>query len=317
MWLADAAYVAAAVNAGSLGFISALTCGEPAKLRDEIQKCRDLTGGKLFGVNLYISMRDDANDRLLPYLDVIATEGVGVVESAGGQPAKILPALKEAGVTVIHKVPAVRFALSAEKAGVDAVIVVGAECGGHPGYMMIGSMVQGTLGPQKLSIPVILGGGIGTGQQLAAALAMGCDGVLMGTRMLVSEEIWSHRAIKERIVAGSELDSMVIMQVFRNHHRVLRNDAAEAVAALEDQGILDFESYRPLVEGGQTREAYATGDLTKGMLDYGQGACFADAIEPAEAIIDRIVDEAVGACERIGGLRHARGGHARGGHARG
>ena len=177
MHLADADYVAAVVNAGAMGFISALTFPDPKQLRDQIQKCRDLTGNKAFGVNLYISRREDANNRLDDLLSVVRDEQVAVVETAGGNPGEIVPFMKEAGIKVIHKVPAVRFALTAERAGVDAVILVGAECGGHPGYMMVGSMIQGAQGPQKLSLPVILGGGIGQGSQLTAALAMGCEGI--------------------------------------------------------------------------------------------------------------------------------------------
>ncbi|MCZ4282912.1 nitronate monooxygenase [Kiloniella laminariae] len=298
--LADANYVAAVVNAGAMGFISALTFPDPEQLRDEIRKCRELTSGKPFGVNLYISARPDANDRLIPLVSVVREEKVAVVETAGGSPAAIVPLMKEAGIKVIHKAPAIRFALSAEKAGVDAVILVGAEGGGHPGYMMVGTMVQGAIGPERLSIPVILGGGIGHGSQLTAALAMGCEGILMGTRMLVSEEIGAHRAYKQRIVSGDGLDSLVVMTSFKNHHRVLHNEAAEAVAALEKSGSQDYADYADLISGKRAREAYATGDTSQGMLDYGQSACFANEIEPVVTIIDRFMQEAALGLKRIG-----------------
>ncbi|WP_419905170.1 NAD(P)H-dependent flavin oxidoreductase [Kiloniella sp.] len=302
MHLADAKFVSAVVNAGAMGFISALTFPDPKQLRDEIQKCRALAGDKAFGVNLYISPREDANSRLDNLLSVVRDEKVAVVETAGGNPGQIVPFMKEAGIKVIHKVPAVRFALSAERAGVDAVILVGAECGGHPGYMMVGSMVQGADGPQKLSIPVVLGGGIGQGSQLTAALAMGCEGVLMGTRMLVSEEIWAHRDYKQRMVEGTGQDSLVVQTTIKNHHRVLHNETAEAVIELERQGAKDYESFAHLLSGSLAKEAYTSGDTSQGLLDYGQSACFANEIEPVERIISRFIDEAVAATRRLPSL---------------
>ncbi|WP_120497305.1 nitronate monooxygenase family protein [Kiloniella sp. EL199] len=299
MHLADANYVAAVVNAGAMGFISALTFPDPKQLEDEIQKCRELSGGKSFGVNLYISPRQDVNDRLEKLLDVVRDEQISVVETAGGNPGPIIPMLKEAGIKVIHKVPAVRFALSAERAGVDAISLVGAECGGHPGYMMVGSMVQAADGPRKLSVPVILGGGIGHGCQLTAALAMGCDGVLMGTRMLVSNELQAHRDYKKRIVEGNGLDSIIVQSKFKNHHRVLNNQTAQAVLTLENEGKENYEDYAPLLSGKLSKEAYASGITNQGLLDYGQSACFANAIEPVETIITRFMGEAFDARERV------------------
>lgn len=299
MWLADATFVAAVARAGAGGFISALTCGEAARLKDEIRKCRDLAGGKDFGVNLYISMREDANDRLLPLVEVVCKEAIPFVETSGGHPGKILPALREAGVRVLHKSPAIRFAQSAARAGADALILVGAECGGHPGYMMIGSMIQGALGPQVLDLPVILGGGIGDGSQLSAALAMGCAGVLMGTRMMVAEEIWAHPDFKKRVIAGDGTDSLITEAIFRNHHRVLANETAEAVLELERQGITDFAAYEEHLSGQLAQAAYASGDSSRGLLDYGQAACFADNVEPVETIIDRMIDEAEAAAARL------------------
>ncbi len=299
MWLGRAELVAGVVNAGATGFLSALTFSDPAQLRDEIQKCRDLTDNGRFGVNLYISARPDANERLLPLLDVVCDEGIPFVETSGAKPTVLLPKLREADVTVIHKVPAVRYALSAEKAGVDAVIVVGAECGGHPGHLMIGTMIQGGLAPRELSIPVVLGGGIGTGSQLAAALAMGCEGVLMGTRMMVAEEAVPHDAFKERVIRSDGTDSVVVETSMKNHHRVLRNDAAEEVMEMEAQGVDDFERYRPIINGEEAWNAFATGNVSRGIIDFGQSACFADAIEPAAAIIKKIVSDAKQATETL------------------
>ncbi len=292
MWLGRAELVAAVVNAGATGFLSALTFSDPIELRDEIQKCRDLSGNDRFGVNLYISNRPDANERLMPLLDVVCEEKVPFVETSGGKPSLLVPKLKEAGVLILHKVPAVRYALSAEKAGVDAVILVGAECGGHPGHLMIGTMIHGGIAPKALSVPVILGGGIGAGSQMAAALAMGCEGVLMGTRMMVAEEAIPHADFKQRVVESDGTDSIVVQTSIKNHHRVLHNDAAEKVRQMEADGVDDFEQYRPILSGKNAWNAYATGDVSNGLLDWGQSACFAADIEPAADIIDGLLREA-------------------------
>lgn len=299
MWLADAGYVAAVARAGAGGFISALTCATPARLRQEIRKCRSLAGGNPFGVNLYISARGEANARLDELVEVVCDEQVPFVETAGGHPGSLLPHLRSAGIKILHKAPAVRYARAAVRAGVDAVILVGAECGGHPGPLMIGSWVQGAEGPREIDCPVILGGGVGTGAQLTAALALGCEGVLLGTRMLVAEEIPAHRRYKAQIAEGDGTESVVVRQIHRSHHRVLANDATAEILTLEKEGVEDFAPYAPLVAGETTRRAYETGDLRRGLIDYGQGACFARTIEPVEAIIDSLIDEAHSALERL------------------
>ena len=303
MWLADGRYVAAVVNAGCMGFITARSFPDVGAFGAELDVCAALTEGKPFGVNISVSRQPGVNEMLKPHVDLLCERGVRFVETSGSSPSHILPQLHEAGVKVLHKVPAVRYALAAQRDGVDAIAVVGAECGGHPGFMMVGSMIQGTLGPMKLDVPVVLGGGIGTGRQVAAALMMGCDGVLLGTRMVVSEEIWAHPDYKRRVVEGDGSDSAVVMQLFKRHHRVLDNEAARAVMDLERRGVEDFSAYEPHVRGTRTREAYASGDVRQGMLDYGQAACFATAVEPVEAIVDGLIDDAAAAMRRFEGLR--------------
>ena len=171
--------------------------------------------------------------------------------------------------------------------------------------MMIGSLVQGARGPQVLDLPVILGGGIGHGSQLAAALAMGCDGVLMGTRMMVAEEIWAHPDFKQRVIDGDGTDSLVTEAIFRNHHRVLANETAQAVCELERQGITDVEAYREHLSGQLARRAYESGDCRQGLLDYGQAACFAEAVEPVSAIVGHMIEEAAAALQRLATLHRS------------
>jgi NADH:quinone reductase (non-electrogenic) len=303
IWLADAAYVAAAVNAGGMGFITALSFPqEPERFRAELRKCRTLTGGKPFGVSLAFSARPNVNDRLLPYIDIIREEHVAFVETSGGNPAPYLPLLEEAGCTIIHKVPAVRYALSAEKMGVHAITVIGGEAGGHPGVYMLGNIVQAALAADAVKLPLAIGGGMGTGRHLVTALAMGADAILLGSRMLSATEIWAHPRYKERILAANEFDNRVVMKIFRRHHRVLDNEGARAVADLETRSIADFEVYRPLVAGRVTRRAYETGDLSQGMIDLGPAGVFAREIKPVEAVFDQLIDEAASALARLEGL---------------
>jgi nitronate monooxygenase len=301
--LADARYVAAVVNAGAMGFITALSfADDPDRFRHEIRTCRTLTEGKPFGVSIAFSARPGVDDRLAPFIAVTIEEQVRFVETSGGNPSRYMPTLKEAGCIVIHKVPAVRYALSAEKMGVDAVTVVGGEAGGHPGVYMTGNIVQSALAADAIKLPLAIGGGMGTGRHLITALAMGADAMLIGSRMLPAREIWAHDAYKERILAATELDTRVVMKIFRDNHRVLDNDTARAVDDLESRGVRDFDAYRAHVSGRLTRRAYETGDWLKGMIDLGPAAVFARRSEPVEAIIDQIMEEAIRSMDRIAAL---------------
>ncbi|HSV45234.1 MAG TPA: nitronate monooxygenase [Ramlibacter sp.] len=303
--VSDARYVAAVVNAGGMGFIVGAGFPEPAQFRAQLAQCRDLTEGKPFGVNLYISRQEGGVDRVKRQIDILAEGGVACVETAGASPEPVIPLLKQAGIKILHKVPAVRYAQSVAKLGVDAVIVVGNDCGGHPGIYGISSMVQAAHAAQVIDLPLVIGGGIGTGRQLAAVLAMGADAVVMGTRLLVTEELWIHDAAKELVLRGDGTESVVVKKSLRDHHRVFRNASAEAALALDDAKVTDFEKYRPHVMGALAHEAYLSGDTSTGMLDYGPAAVFADAVESAETIIDRLVDDARAASRRLESLQLA------------
>ncbi|MFJ4433340.1 NAD(P)H-dependent flavin oxidoreductase [Pseudomonas sp. NPDC089395] len=301
--VSDASYVAAVVNAGGMGFIAAAGFPDSHALREQLRMCRDLTSGKGIGVNLYISSQAEAAELLQEHVRILAEEEVLCVETSGASPEKILPALRDAGIKVLHKVPAVRYARSAARLGVDAVIVVGNDCGGHPGTHGISSMVQAPHASKEISIPLVIGGGIGTGRQLAATLMMGADAILMGSRMLVAEELWIHRYYKDLLVQSDGTDSVVVKTGLQQHHRVLNNQSAKAVAALDVTGTSDFEHYRPHVMGALTTQAYRTGDSSLGMLDYGPSVVFADTVQSVEAIFDEILDDAHWAMQRLQGLR--------------
>jgi nitronate monooxygenase len=297
--VSDARYVAAVVNAGGMGFIMALGWSDPEAFRAELRKCRELTQGKHFGVNLYISRQAGGVERATEQIRVLCEENVWCVETAGASPEAVIPLLREAGIKIIHKVPAVKYAVSVARLGVDAITIVGAECGGHPGIYQIGTMVQAAHAPSVINLPVIVGGGIGTGGQLLSALAMGAEGIVMGSRMLVAEELWINRQYKQLVANADGTESIVVKKSIRDHHRVFHNESARAVLELDDQKVTDFEQYRPHVMGKLATDAYRSGDPSKGMLDFGPAVVFADRIEPVEAIFDRIIDDAVAAQSRV------------------
>lgn len=302
MWLSDAAYVAASVNAGGMGFMTARTFPDPGAFRAELQKCRALTGGGAFGVNLYLTPREADNAFLAGHVRILLDEGVRLIETSGLPPKNLLPTLHEAGAKVIHKVSTVRHALSAEKLGVDAIAIVGAECGGHPGLQLIGTFVQTPLAAGRIQVPWCIGGGIGHGSQLAAALAMGADAVVIGTRMLAAAEIPAHDAYKARMIEADEGSSRLIMQSFRNTYRVLDNADARNVAALETAGQTDYERYRPFVAGQQQKIAYETGDWERGVLSMGQSIAFARGRQSVSDVYAQLLDEARNANSRLSSL---------------
>ena len=303
MWLGNAEYAAAAVNAGGMGFITAKTFPDPAEFKDELFKAWDLTSGQPFGVNLYQSMRPEENEVLNGHLKIALDSGVRHFETAGLPPTDFLPQLKEANSIVLHKVSTVRHAVSAaRKLDIDAITIVGAECGGHPGLELVSSLVQAVVGPDRIDIPVVIGGGIGHGRQIAAVLGMGAEAVLVGTRVLVAEEVWSHPEVKKQVVNAGAADSTLVMASFRNTSRVMINEYALEVQKLEDEGIEDFDQYWDYVKGSNAFDAYKSGDWNKALLSMGQAAAFANTIVPMEEIFDTLIDEATGAIERISSL---------------
>ena len=302
MWLADAKYVAAVVNAGAMGFITPRSFPSLEAFREQIQRAQQLTNGKKIGVNLYISGQKDQNNQLQNWVDISLEEGVRHFETAGYSPSALLPQLKDSGSIVIHKCTTIRHALRAEKDGVDAVSLVGAECGGHPGKGVTSAFTLGTLASRSLSIPYIIGGGVGTGEQLLAALAIGAGGILMGSRMLVCEEIWAAEAYKKHLLELGENSTRTVLSTFGKTYRCLNNDTAQKVATLEQKGVADFSSYKALVAGIKAFEAYKSGDFEKGILSLGPAVAFADQIEPASNLLERIIEDAKLAHHRLHSL---------------
>lgn len=303
MWLADPVYVAAVARAGLIGFMTAASFPDVAALRTGIRRCRELSEGNPFGVNIMIRASRDGTDRVNPLIDAVIEEGVKFVETAGNNPEAYIRRLKDAGIKVLHKVPGVlRYVKKAEALGADAVTVIGYEAGGHPGVEPVGSIVAGVAAARAVKIPVIVAGGLGTGEQLVAALALGAEGVAMGTRFLVSEEIWAHRQFKERLVAAGETDTTLLLQSMRNTQRALKTGHVAMIQQLEQAQPVDTQAILPHIMGTVGRKAYETGEVEKAMLSCGQGVVFADKIEPLAAIVDRIEAEARVAMGRLNTL---------------
>jgi len=300
MWLSDARYVAAASRAGILGFITAASFPAPGALRDEIRRCRDLCDGGPFGVNVSMLPKLVPGEKTREVFDTVIGEGVRFVETSGRSPEEYVPSLHAAGVKVLHKVPAVHYAVKAQSVGVDAVAIVGAECGGHPGMDMVGSFVNAAWAESALDIPYLVGGGVGRGSQVAAALAMGAAGAVVGTRFVVAEEIWAHADYKRRLVEAGPTDTDLCMQSVRNTVRALRNETTAAVRAMEAADpAVTIDDLLPLVSGRIGRNAYATGDWTRGILSAGQSLAFADRVEPLADIVDRFERDMARALERL------------------
>ncbi len=306
MWLADAPYVAAVVNAGGMGFITSRSFATAEAFRAELVRCRTLTEGKPFGVNLSTSRH--AAVPLMVYLDIALEEGVRHFETAGRAPAdELIAAIRDAGAIVIHKVPLLRHAQTAERLGVHAVTLVGMECGGHPGANTeVPAMLGGAIAAERLRIPYAIGGGIGTGRQLLAALALGADAVTIGTRFLTGVELSVHPAFRQRMAEAGEEDSLVAFagnQQLGGAWRVLANATAREVRRREQAGMAEHADFADLTAGTLSRDAcYRGGDVERGMLSMGPSICFADRVEPIGAIMDRLIAEAVSCRARLDGL---------------
>lgn len=290
MWVGTAEMAAPVSNAGGLGVLTALTQPTPEALAAEIIRCREMTD-KPFGVNLTLlpSINPPPYEA---YLDVVIDSGVKVLETAGNNPREFIAKAKAAGVKVVHKCEAVRHALSAERNGVDAVSIDGFECAGHPGEEDIGGLILIPLAARKLQIPVIASGGIGDGRGLAAALALGAEGINMGTRFCATREAPIHDHIKRALLDASERDTRLIFRSLKNTARVLRNAISEEVVATERRpGGCEFEDIRPLVAGARGKVALDSGEVDGGVITAGQVVGLIDDIPSCAELIERMVEE--------------------------
>jgi NAD(P)H-dependent flavin oxidoreductase YrpB (nitropropane dioxygenase family) len=286
------AEMAAAVsNAGGLGIITALTQGTPEKLGNEIDRCKKLTN-KPFGVNLTFLPSLTPPD--YPGLvDVIISKGITVVETAGNNPKQWLPILKEHNIKVIHKCTSVRHALKAQDIGCDAVSVDGFECGGHPGEDDIPNFILLPRAADELDIPFVSSGGMADGRSLVASLAMGADGMNMGTRFIATKEAPVHENVKQALLEASELDTRLVMRPLRNTERVLKNEAVERLLETESRLGADtkFADIAAEVAGVYPR-VMIDGEVNSGAWSCGMVAGLIHDVPTVQELIDRIMSEA-------------------------
>ena len=286
------AELAAAVsNAGGLGIITGLTQGTPEKLANEIARCRDMTD-KPFGVNLTF-LPSLAQPDYPGLVKAIIDGGVRVVETAGRNPQAVMPYLKDAGIKVIHKCTSVRHSLKAQEIGCDAVSVDGFECGGHPGEDDIPNMILLPRAAEELEIPFVSSGGMADGRSLVASLALGAEGMNMGTRFMATVEAPIHDNVKHALVAASELDTRLVMRPLRNTERVLNNAATERLLEIEREKGSDLK-FEDIVEqvAGVYPKVMMDGEMEIGVWSCGMVAGLIHDIPTCKELIDRIMQEA-------------------------
>jgi nitronate monooxygenase len=288
-WLSRAELVAAVSNAGGLGIISALTFPTVQELQDEIEKTKRLTN-KPFAVNITLlpSMRELHHE---DYIKASLEAGVRIIETSGRSPEPYMKLLKDAGARVMHKVVTVRHARTAERAGVDAVTVTGFEAAGHPGMEDVTSLVLLPRVVDAVRIPVIAAGGIYDARGFIAALALGAEGILMGTRFMASQECDMHTRIRQRLLEAEETDTLLIERSIANTARVLKTELSQKILEMETKGAT-LEELLPLIAGQRSKEALTRGDINAGLIYCGQVIGKINEISGVKEIIEGIINKA-------------------------
>jgi len=289
-WVGKAELVGAVANAGALGFLTALTQPTPEALAKEIARTREMTD-KPFGVNLTI-LPAMTPPPYAEYRAAIIESGITIVETAGYKPQEHVDHFKAHGVKVIHKCTAVRHALSAERMGVDAISIDGFECAGHPGEDDIPGLILIAAAADKVKIPMLASGGIADARGLVAALALGADGVNMGTRFCATQEAPIHDNFKRAMVDNDERATDLIFRTLHNTARVAKNAISQQVVAIERAGGAKFEDVADLVKGARGREGLESGDVDHGVWTAGMVQGLIHDIPSVQELVDRIVSEA-------------------------
>ncbi|KJS06223.1 MAG: nitronate monooxygenase [Gammaproteobacteria bacterium BRH_c0] len=291
MWVGRAELASAVSNAGGLGILTGLTQPSPEALYQEIARCRLMTD-QPFGVNLTIlpAIKPPPYGE---YLDAMISAGIKIVETAGQNPEPHLAKLKAAGIKVIHKCTSVRHALKAEAVGCDIVSVDGFECAGHPGEDDIPNLVLLAAAKQKLTIPMLASGGIANGYQMAAVMALGAEGINMGSRFVATREAPVHHNLKQAMVDGDERCTTLIFRSLKNSSRVYKNSIANQVLDIEQRGNTQFSDLQPLVAGARGRaNCIEGGDIEGGIWTVGMVMGLIDDIPSCDELLQRIIAEA-------------------------
>ena len=290
MWIARADLVSAVANAGGIGFLTALTHPTPEGLAAEIRKTREMTD-KPFGVNLTFLPTLIPVD-YAPYIDVCIAEGIRFMETAGRNPEPYMEKMKRAGMIITHKCTSVRHSIKAEKVGCDAVSIDGFEAAGHPGEDDVTSLILVPLTRDALHVPVIASGGFGDGRGLVAALALGAEGMNMGTRFVATREAPVHINVKQALVRAGERDTRLIMRTLRNTERVLANSVVQKVLEIEAKGDTKIEDIAPYVGGKRGLAMLENGDTESAVMSAGQVVGLIKDIPSVQELMDRIIGEA-------------------------
>lgn len=283
--LGTANLVSAVSNAGGLGLITAGSYAKKEDMIKDIEKTRTLTA-QPFGVNIAIGIRRPMDE----FIEGVIEAQVPIVFTSGNNPQQYMAQLKEHGIKVVHVAPSVRFAKKAEAIGCDAVVVVGYECGGHPGQDDITTMTLTQRAVQELSVPVIAAGGISTGKSALSAFALGAEGIQMGTRFLTSKEIELHPFVKERILAMQETDTLLVKKSINKTARVMKTENALALLNLEEKGA-GLAEIMPYISGESYKKLIGEGDLNTGVIALGQAIGLVTEIKTVKEIFDEIIGE--------------------------
>jgi nitronate monooxygenase len=300
-WLATAQLASAVSEAGGLGIISSLSFPDKESLRKEIRRMKERTQ-KPFGVNFSMIPELAKDDRGIEMLQVILEEKVPVVETSGKSPEPFIQKFKNEGIKLIHKVPSVRFAQKAESIGADAVTIVGFECGGRPGMDDVTSLVLIPKAAESLKIPVVAGGGIADGRGFLAALALGAEGVVMGTRFVATQECPAHPRIKEWFVRASETDTVIIHRSIKSAARVVKNKAAEKTLSLEQKGA-SLEELMTALGGRITDNAYQEGTVDGAVIGCGQCVGLIHEIKSVKEVIEDTIQEAQSILQKLNAMK--------------
>ena len=288
---------AAVSNAGGLGTINTTMYPEPEAFERAVKRVKELTD-RPFCVNMSLLPDVNVGEDARRYIEICGREGVKVIETAGTKPDALAPLIHEAGVLHIHKVPATRFGVSAQSCGVDAVTAVGYECGGHPGMDGIGTIVLANEASRTLDIPVIAGGGIVDGRGIAAALALGAEAVIMGTRFMATREAPISDNHKQWLLDATERSTVLAQRSIRNMVRVADNGAARKCLEMESKGA-SLKELLAVISGRNGKEAYETGDVDRGLFPVGVGCSMIHEIKSVEEVMDELVSEARGTLKRL------------------
>lgn len=288
-WISRAELVAAASNAGGLGIIASLTFATPKELREEIRKTKSMTD-KPFAVNVTL-MPTARPVNYEEYFNAAIEEGVKIIETSGRSPEPYMKLLKDAKVITMHRATRTRDIRTAERVGVDIATIIGFEAAGHPGMEDVSSLVRIPIVVDAVRIPVVAGGGIADARGFMAALALGADGVLMGTRFMASKECPIHPKIKEWLLQLSEADTMMISRSINNANRVVRTDFTQKILEMEGRKAT-LEELLPFISGLRQKEAYTSGDVNSATISLGQAVGLIHDIPSVQEIIDGIIDGA-------------------------